>query len=212
MLLFNGFYTTLVISPYILAVIYSLLKAVLAFFIVKLVKRKYVGVVMTIYCLSCLICGHILRMIANYGAWELEITTTLMIECIHLCSFAWDYVDGGVDESTLSREQKKNAIREEATFLEFLAAAIGPTQCFAGPCSNFVDFKDYVYRRGIYGSLPSTFIPCMKRFLRGWIFAILYVGIHMLYPSKIIIAPDYAGKNYFVKVISYTTLSTTMCL
>lgn len=206
-MLFNGLYTIFVISSFILAVIYSVSKAVLAFFILKLVKRQNAGLVMTIYCLSCLIYAHISRMITNYGSWELEITTTLMIECIHLCSFGWDYTDGGVDESKLSREQKKNAIREEPTFLEFLSAAICPTQCFAGPCSNFVDFKNYVYGKGIYESLPSTFVPCMKRFLRGWVFVIFYVGIHMFYSTKLLISPDYANKNFFIKVIYYFTLS-----
>lgn len=156
---------------------------------------------MTAFALGCLIYAHIIRMIQSYGIWDLDITTSMMILCIHLCSLAWDYVDGAADPAILSREQKKNAIHKLPTFLEFFASGICPTQCFAGPCSNFADFKNYIYSHGIYASIPSTVTASMKRFLTGWIFVIFYVGIHKFYSTDILKSPDFPKLNFFLKVV-----------
>eukprot|EP00826_Nyctotherus_ovalis_P053895 TRINITY_DN7034_c0_g2_i1.p5 TRINITY_DN7034_c0_g2~~TRINITY_DN7034_c0_g2_i1.p5 ORF type:complete len:160 (-),score=47.28 TRINITY_DN7034_c0_g2_i1:894-1373(-) len=157
---------------------------------------------MTVLAVGCLAYAHVVRMVARYGSWDLGITTTLMILCIHLCSLGWNYVDGEVDPGKLTRDQQKHAIRETPSFLEFFAAGIGPTQCFAGPCSNFVDFKNYVYGTDIYAGLPSTFAPCMKRFLRGWTFVGFYLGIQAFYSSKFLASPQFVEANFFVKASS----------
>lgn len=156
---------------------------------------------MTLFAFSCLIYAHIARMLRNYGSWDLDIATGMMILCIHLCTVAWDYVDGEVqDQSKLSREQKKNALYERPSILEFFSSSLSFTQCFSGPCSNFVDYKDYIYRRGIYKNVPNTFIPCMKRFLLGWTFVFFYVLIAHFYSNDLLRDPEYPNLEFFKKV------------
>lgn len=195
---------------FIVAVLFALIEVAVAYFILTFVERKYVGWVMTAFTLTCLTYAHIARMVRNYGSWDLDVATGLMILCIHLCGVAWDYVDGGVDPSKLSTEQKKNAFKERPTILELFSSAMCPTQCFAGPNSNFVDYKNYIYKQGIYANVPNTFIPCMKRFLLGWVFVIFYVGIHKFFDSDQLRSPNFPNESFFTRVSSYNTHSISI--
>lgn len=191
----------------IIAVIFTLIELGAAYFILTFVERKYVGWVMTAFTLTCLTYAHISRMMRNYGSWDLDIATGLMMLCIHLCGVGWDYVDGAADPSKLSTEQKKNALKECPTILELFSSGVCPTQCFAGPSSNLIDYKNFIYRRGIYTNVPSTFIPCMKRFLLGWVFVVFYVGIHKFFDSDQLRSPNFPNESFFKRVISYYTHS-----
>lgn len=179
-----------------------------AYLILVFVKRKYVGWVMTFFTLSCLTYAHIARMVRNYGSWDLDIATGLMLLCIHLCAVAWDYVDGEVDPAKLSTEQKKNALKERPTLLELFSSGVCPTQCFAGPSSNFADYKDYIYHRGIYADVPNTFVPCMKRFLLGWVFVVFYVGIHKFFTNEQLCSPQFPSESFFTRVCYRSPLAS----
>jgi len=185
----------------LIGALYTPIELLIAYLILKYVERKYVGWVMTVFTLSCLTYAHIARMMQCYGCWDLDISTGLMLLSIHLCGVAWDYVDGGVDPSKLSAEQKKNALKEIPTVLEFFSSGVCPTQCFAGPSSNFVDYKDYIYKRGIYADVPSTVIPCMKRFLLGWTFVVFYVAIHKFFDSDQLRSPKFPNESFFTRVV-----------
>jgi len=163
-------------------------------------QRKYVGWSITIFALAFLIYVHIQRMVTDYGGWHIGIETSVMIQTIHLSSVAWDYTDGGENEAKLSSEQKKNAIKEQPTFLEFCASALCPTQSFAGPSSNFGDFKAFIYQTGVYKNVPSTIIPCLKRFGLGVIFVALYVLLHKNFPPEFLRGPIFAQTNFFFRV------------
>lgn len=155
---------------------------------------------MTFYSLFLLIFFNIERMIRDYGGWHLEVQTTFMIECSHLCGIAWDYHDGTEPEKDLSPEQKKCKLQELPTILEFFASSLSPTQLIAGPPSNFIDFKDYIYRKGDFENIPSTFIPCLKSFFTGMLIVPFYIFCNSYFPLSILGSPDFIGKGVIEKV------------
>jgi len=191
------FYLTLIAS------ILTWIELIIAYFLAKYVQRKYVGWTLTAFSLAFIIYLHIERMIVDYGGWHIRVDTTAMLQCIHLSSFGWDYTDGGENPEKLSREQKKNAIDKFPSFIEFIAAAVCPTQAFAGPSSNYVDFRDYIYQYGIYKHIPSTGFPCLKRFSSALFFIVTYVTLHNMYPPEIIFDSNFLNENFFTRVTMY---------
>ena len=156
---------------------------------------------MTIFTLGYLIAIHIERMINDYGGWHLGVSTSVMLQCMHLSTFAWDYVDGATDPAKLSSEQKKSALTTLPSFMEFLASTVCPTQSFAGPPCNFADFRDYVYIQGIYKEIPSTVKACMKRFFTGMSLVGLYVALSKLFPIELVSSKEFRTKDFFTRVL-----------
>ena len=155
---------------------------------------------MSIYSLTFLIFLHIERMIDDYGGWHLGVATFAMIQCMHLSSIGWDYTDGGTDPDKLSSEQKRNAIKEMPSFLEFFAAALSPTQSLAGPTSNYVDFINYIRMKGDFAQIPSTVLPCLKRFAPGLFYLVLYVVLHALFPPELVRTFKFRSYGFWTKV------------
>lgn len=172
----------------------------ISYLLLKFIKRKYVGIVTTIFCLVYLAFVHVERMLSDYGGWYLGVSTSIMVLCIHLSGVAWDYADGEADPATLSSEQKKNALHEIPNFMEYFASAVSPTQSFAGPISNFADFRDYVRMEGIYKSIPSTIVPGMKRLANGIILIISFVGLTTFFSISNMALPSFQERNFFYKV------------
>ncbi len=170
------------------------------------VPRRLLGWVMTIYALAFLIAVHIERMVNDYGGWHLGVSTCIMLSCINLSSFAWDYTDGGADPKTLSSEQKKNAIKDAPSFIEFFTFAVCPTQCFSGPSCNYVDFRDYVYHLGDFQNVPSTIVPCLKRFCTGMCFVAGYVVLHANFPPELIRGPEFYKSCGFLRRVRYISI------
>jgi hypothetical protein len=173
-----------------------------AYLLMKYVSRRLVGWVVTIFALSSLIFVHIERMVNNYGNWRLGINTSFMIECIHLSAVAWDYCDGGEKQENLTPERKKNALVELPPFLDFVASCLNPTQSFAGPDSDYADFRDFVYQKGIYANVPSTIIPCLKRFGTGRCFIVIYLSLLSLFPQSLLRGKHFLETNFFLRVFT----------
>lgn len=158
------------------------------------------GFVTTIFTLSYLTLVHIERMVNDYGGWHLGVSTFVMLLCLKLSAIAWDYVDGGIDPSKLSTEQKKSALHELPSLLEYFAACTSPTEVLAGPLSGFVDFKDYINGQGIFKNIPSTIKPCLKRFMHGIFSAVIYVLLSNYFPISKMSDPEFYKWNFFYKV------------
>ena len=137
----------------------------------------------------------------DYGGWHLGISTSAMLQCVHLSSFAWDYTDGGEeDPKQLSSEQKKNAIKEYPGLIEFMAAAVCPTQSFTGPASNFMDFMDYVWRRGDFAHIPDTGKACAKKVGLGAVFIVMHLVLGKFYTAEMLRTKEFAEHGVFTRV------------
>jgi hypothetical protein len=187
-------------SGNLIASIIAWTEIVIVYFLCMFVKRKYVGWAATGFSLSFLIYLHIERMITDYGGWHLKVDVTAMLQLLHLSTFGWDYTDGGEDPAKLSSEQRRNAIKTLPNLLEFFAAAVSPTQSFAGPAQNYVEFRDFVYSQGIYAHIPSTIIPCLKRFATAAFFLSVYFTLQRRYPPELIYDGNFLNENFFTRV------------
>ena len=155
---------------------------------------------MTSYAILFLVFIHAERMINDYGGWHLCVGTTSMIQCTHLCGLAWDYVDGDAKEESLIGEQKKNKIEKCPTLLEFFSSAFSPMQVIAGPSSNFMDFKNYIYSQGDFVNVPSTLVPCLKRVATGFGWLAFYTYANSNISLDILKSPGFHEKNFWAKV------------
>ena len=149
-------------------------------------------------------------MMNDYGGWHLGVSTFVMLLCNKLSGIAWDYEDGATDLSKLSNDQKKSALRELPSLLEYFAAAMSPTESMAGPLSTFADFRNYVYSQGIFKSLPSTIKPCFNRFSTGILFIIIHVVLSNYFPVDKMGEADFHKWNFFLKVINSYRYSTSI--
>jgi len=169
---------------------------VVAYYLTRNVPRKFAGWIITIFALLVSSIVHIERMINDYGGWHLGVSTSMMLQCIHLSSFAWDYTDGAQDPAKLSTDQKKYAIKEYPGIIEFLAAAVSPGQSFSGPASNFNDFMDWIYLRGDFEKLPDSKNACFKRFMTGVCFIFVNLVLTMFFPSDLLTSENYPNESF----------------
>jgi len=61
---------------------------------------------------------HIYRQVTDYGGWNMDISTALMMNTCKFTAFAWCYHDGGKKPEQLSEDQRKRRIERLPNFLE----------------------------------------------------------------------------------------------
>lgn len=165
------------------------------------VPRKYIGWTLSGWVLFSLIFTHLERIIYDYGNWHLGVATSFMVQCQHLGNFAWDYCDGGLPEGKRNPDQKKYAIEKLPSILEFFSAGLCPSQSYAGPSCNFMDYKNFIYRTGDFTDVPSTFTAAMTRFGAAFFWVLFYVLTNAFFPLSTLYSPTFTEANIFVKVI-----------
>jgi lysophospholipid acyltransferase len=140
-------------------------------------------------------------MFSDYGGYNLGINTSFMVQCTHLCSFAWDFTDALIPEAKRTPDQKKYAIKDVPSIAEFFAAALSPSQSIAGPSGNYNDFINFINLTGDFSNIPSTVMPCLIRFGTGIFWAIVYILINSQFPVVGTLGhPDFIQHNFFKKL------------
>ncbi|KAJ3446943.1 oysgedart isoform a [Anaeramoeba flamelloides] len=87
-------------------------------------------------------------MIMHYSSYSMRINSAIMIPCILLSSFAYNYYDGTRNKkATLS--QKQLSFSEYPPLLEYLAYLLNFNTILVGPPSNFKDFQRFINREDI---------------------------------------------------------------
>eukprot|EP00003_Mantamonas_plastica_P006565 TRINITY_DN1538_c0_g1_i1.p2 TRINITY_DN1538_c0_g1~~TRINITY_DN1538_c0_g1_i1.p2 ORF type:complete len:458 (+),score=121.13 TRINITY_DN1538_c0_g1_i1:636-2009(+) len=96
----------------------------------------------------CSLCSHIYRQYTDYMGWSMDFTGPQMIITIKLTTFAYNYHDGQLSdaeaEKTLYPEQKKQAIKEMPSLLEFYSFIYFFGTYMAGPAVDIKDYLDYI--------------------------------------------------------------------
>lgn len=110
---------------------------------------------------------HIIRMITNFGGWEMDITTYTMMLTTKLSALSFAYSDGTRNEIELTKEQKERKIVEMPSVLELLSYSYFCCGCLVGPFFEYSDYIQFIKEEGRYKDIPSTFLPSMERFLKG---------------------------------------------
>lgn len=117
-------------------------QTVLCLLMMRLLKPGIMEKVVFLVAMGYLCVTHIYRMVYDYGGYTLDITGPMMISTQRLTSLAYNVADGDArDESKLSDNMKRLAIRQFPSYLEYSSYIFSFHGIMAGP---FCFYKDYI--------------------------------------------------------------------
>ncbi len=108
------------------------------------VKGRNCGALVTAITIIALSVYHIVRMIADYGSWTLDISTILMSMVCKYSLFAYSYQDGGQDNERLSPHQEVYKIRELPSLYRYLVYCQFLPTCIIGTAVEYNDFESFM--------------------------------------------------------------------
>jgi len=172
-------------------VLFLCLFALSAYLLIFVVGRKC-GFILTVYCLTFLAIFHIYRMYIDYGGWNMDITTTLMMTVPRICSLAWCYQDGRTKEK-LSPEQEIRKLEELPNLFQYFSYILFYSTVILGPFCDYNDFRDFIYLQNDYREIPNTFSASFLELLGGFVFMGITATVLPHY------LPDYMATPQFAK-------------
>jgi lysophospholipid acyltransferase len=178
--------------------IYPLLMALGVYFGIKVLGRNKAHIIF-IFCMVFLSVFHIYRMIVDFGGYNMDVTTVLMINVCKCTSFAWCYKDGGVSEEKLSVSQRANKIEKLPSFMEYMSFIYFYGNTLVGPACEYKDHINFINRQGEYSDIPSTFLGSLGYLLFGFVNLAAVVFFSKTYNSQGTVSPQYAAKSFFGK-------------
>lgn len=89
-------------------------------YVLVAVNPRHCGKHVTIVSLALLSGYHIYRMVVDYGAWNLDVSTIMMSNVNKYSLFAYAYQDGQTNLGKLSKEQIKERLEKLPSFYKFL--------------------------------------------------------------------------------------------
>nr|XP_004610692.1 unnamed protein product [Sorex araneus] len=186
---------------------HSLLCVVLQFFILRLMGRTITAVLTTFFFqMAYLLAGYYYTATGNY---DIKWTMPHCVLTLKLIGLAMDYYDGGKEESTLSPEQQKFAIRGVPSLLEVAGFSYFYGAFLVGPQFSMNHYLKLV--RGQLtdraGSLPSSTIPALKRLSLGLIYLVGYTALSPHISEEYLLTDDYdvsgPGGRYVFKRLKF---------
>lgn len=178
----------------------SLAMTFVTYAIMNFFPRKIQARYVFIFVMGYLSCQHLYRMYANFGGYDMDITTFTMVLTAKLSALAYCYKDGGEQDEKLLPEQKDKKVVQMPNILELLSYVYFPSACIVGPFYEFADYKMYIERTGRYAKIPSTFKDTLLGFLRAKICLVVHMAIaNYCYPA-FCGTEEYAAKSFIFKV------------
>lgn len=123
-------------------ILYVLLQAITCYTILRTLSPKTFQRYVMVFALSYLSLIHTVRQIYNYGSYTLDITGPFMVITQKVTSLAFCLHDGKrQDQSKLTDDQKKEAVKEMPSFLEYMSYCFHFQTLMCGP---LIFYKDYL--------------------------------------------------------------------
>lgn len=85
--------------------------------------------------------SHIIRMIDNFGGFDLDISTYNMLQVCKLSALAFCYKDGGEKDENITAEQKKKRVKQLPNLFELASYTFYVQACALGV---FFEYSDYI--------------------------------------------------------------------
>ena len=83
-------------------VIYPILETLVAYLLIRIVPRKYIGWTLTTFTMLCICAFHIYRMIYCYGVWSINLSFVTMTMTMSYGGLGFDLQDGMLPMEELS--------------------------------------------------------------------------------------------------------------
>ncbi|XP_014307118.1 lysophospholipid acyltransferase 5 isoform X2 [Myotis lucifugus] len=178
---------------------HSLLCVILQFLILRLMGRT-VTAVLTTFCfqMAYLLAGYYWTATGNY---DIKWTMPHCVLTLKLIGLAVDYFDGGKDQSSLSSEQQKYAIRGIPSLLEVAGFSYFYGAFLVGPQFSMNHYMKLVHRKltDKPGEIPSSTIPALKRLSLGLIYLVGYVFLSPHITENYLLTEDYENRLFWFR-------------
>ena len=92
----------LIIFLYGRQIVFVIGELLLAYILMRFLPRKYIGWTMMIFVVLCVSCSHVWRMSTDYGGWQMDVSTVIMIMTMTYSGLGWDLRDGAIPVDQLS--------------------------------------------------------------------------------------------------------------
>ena len=185
-------------------IIHPILMTVITYALMIALPRNKQKTVVFVFVMAYLSASHIYRMWTNFGGWDMDITTYTMILTAKLSALGYCYADGAEKEEDLLPEQKQYRVKELPTVLELCSYVFFCSGCIVGPFFEFADYKMFIERTGRYSSIPSTFVPALKKFLLGKLCLGVHIFIGMHCYHAFCYTEEFSQMSFLKKVIINT--------
>lgn len=123
---------------------HPLLMAFITYLLMNVLPRNFQHKAVFVFVLLYLSGSHIIRMIQNFGGWDMDITTYTMILTAKLSAMAFCYKDGGEKDENLLKEQIVHRIVKMPSVIELLSYVYFCCACICGPFFEFSDYKRFI--------------------------------------------------------------------
>eukprot|EP01016_Furgasonia_blochmanni_P041140 TRINITY_DN530_c0_g1_i8.p1 TRINITY_DN530_c0_g1~~TRINITY_DN530_c0_g1_i8.p1 ORF type:complete len:409 (-),score=48.87 TRINITY_DN530_c0_g1_i8:106-1332(-) len=147
-------------------------------------------------------------MITDYGSWTLDISTWQMILTWRLLSFGFSHADSFKPKEQLSKYQYAKRIENLPNYFKFLSFAFFFIS-FSGPTMEYVDYDDFMHRRGNFANPPSAALVVMRELL--WLLIVTVPTLYFLpmFPLSTV-TTEWFGEKNFLWQFGYTTIIGTL--
>jgi len=187
-----------------------LLSIVLAYALVKIFKPsvKLSVTIFVINIIHLLIC-HIHRQFEPVE--KFDFTSPFMCLVIKLTLYAWSRYDGTKKEEDLfNAYQKKACIKEEPTFIEFLAYTLFFPGFFTGPACDYYEFKEILNRKYTKEEEKEGQFEAVKtKLIKGLVYTVIYVSCGS-FTFRNLITEEGLSKPFLYRLI-YLTITGIIC-
>lgn len=134
----------------------------LVYLIVRLAPRRMVGHIIIVESFLALSLVQMRRLSMTYGENSMDITAIFMMQLFNYIGLGYNYQNGAKPAEKLSQDQLQRRIVDAPNYLTYLGYVNFLPACMVGPSYEYVDFDNYLHRRGDYASIPNTLIAMFK--------------------------------------------------
>ena len=98
----------------------------------------------------------------TYAENSMDITAIFMMQLFNYIGLGYNYQNGALPEERLSQDQLQRRLVAPPNYLTYLGYVNFLPACMVGPSYEYVDFDNYLHRRGDYASISNTLIALFK--------------------------------------------------
>lgn len=152
--------------------------------------------------------SHIHRMYANFGGFELDISTFNMLQVCKLSALAFCYKDGGEKDENLTAEQKRKRVKHLPNPFEMASYTFYVQACALGVFFEYSDYQRFIKRQGEYKQIESPILPSLKTLLFAIFCTGIFIGASPYFNINTCYSGEFAEWTFPYRVVYYMLAMT----
>uniref|UniRef100_A0A146WAM8 Lysophospholipid acyltransferase 5 n=1 Tax=Fundulus heteroclitus TaxID=8078 RepID=A0A146WAM8_FUNHE len=171
------------------------------FLMLRLMGRTVTGVLSSFtFQMLYLMAGYYYTATEEY---DIKWTMPHCVLTLKLIGLAFDFYDGGKEQSQLSQEQKNGALLSVPTLLEVFGFSYFYGGFLVGPQFTLRSYQRLVAKEltDCPGKLPNSVIPAMRRFALGFLCLAIYAIFSPSYPDSYYLTDEYEAQPFWYRCV-----------